>query len=281
MPNPIEYQCPICKAALTLQACGKQYACPNRHSFDLAKEGYLNLLPVQHKSSLQPGDNKPMLSARRAFLEAGYYAQLAEATTRMVAQHFPAQPLRLLDLGCGEGYYSRYLAKWLNTNHPLEQHGLDIAKFAVAAAAKNQPDGHFVVASSLRLPFPADYFDLVLRIFAPSNTDELRRVLKTSGLLLMVTPGPRHLWQLKQLIYADVQEHALTPELDSGFIAIDHQRIEYQITPDVEHRNALLQMTPFAWQASAEIQQTLATLADFTVDVDFVLTLAKKVATKT
>jgi 23S rRNA (guanine745-N1)-methyltransferase len=272
-----DYQCPLCATALTLHSSGKHYTCQHTHSFDVAKEGYLNLLPVQFKHSLEPGDNKQMLQARRAFLESGYYAPLAEAIALLIKRNtHNTQPLRMLDLGCGEGYYSRSLAGLLAEPMTWIHYGVDIAKFAVAAAAKKQSTGHFVVASNHRLPYPDAYFDQIVRVFAPSNADELKRVLKASGLLLVVTPGPRHLWQLKEFIYTDVKEHTLEPELADGFVVMATQRIQYPITPSAEQRIALLHMTPFAWRATLDIQHTLQALVEFTVDVDFVLTLAKK-----
>jgi 23S rRNA (guanine745-N1)-methyltransferase len=272
------YQCPLCATTLTLQPSGKHYACQNQHNFDLAKEGYLNLLPVQHKHSLEPGDNKQMLLARREFLEAGHYAKMAETVAMMIAAHHPRdQKLRLLDLGCGEGYYSRALAHFMTDQMPLALHGIDIAKFAIAAAAKKQPTARFVVASTNRLPYVNHYFDFVLRVFAPSNAYELNRVLKPSGLLLTVTPGPRHLWQLKEFIYADVKEHTLEPALSDGFVRITTQRIHYQINPKPEQRIALLRMTPFAWRANLSVQQTIQSVAELTIDVDFNLALAKRI----
>ncbi len=213
------YLCPVCGEPLHLHPSAKSYHCQNRHSFDLAKEGYLNLLPVQHKHSIEPGDSKQMMIARREFLEAGFYEPMAEAVALMVDANRPeGQTMRLLDLGCGEGYYSRKIAARCE---PVALHGIDIAKAGIAAAAKKQPAARFIVASSNRLPYAGQYFDLVLRVFAPSNDDELKRVLKPSGLLLTVTPGPRHLWQLKEFIYADVKEHAPEAVLPHGFEQIN------------------------------------------------------------
>lgn len=265
------YLCPLCAASLQLDQ--KSYVCENNHRFDLAKEGYLNLLPVQFKHSAEPGDNKQMMQARREFLEAGYYEPMAKAVSMMVNAH---QPTHLLDLGCGEGYYTRKIEAYCP--NAMQLHGVDIAKFAVAAAAKKQANARFIVASSNRLPYADEYFDFVLRVFAPSNEHELRRILKPSGLLLIVTPGPRHLWQLKEFIYAEVKEHALENDLPRGFERIDTQRISYKIAPKPQQRIDLLQMTPFAWRASESVQQAIKDAAELEIETDFILTLAIKTA---
>lgn len=271
-PTPC-YLCPICAASLLLTPSAKSYVCENNHHFDLAKEGYLNLLPVQFKHSSEPGDNKQMMQARREFLEAGFYEPMAKAVAMMIdANH----PVHLLDLGCGEGYYSRKIETYCTNKARL--HGVDIAKFAIAAAAKKQANARFIVASSNRLPYANQYFDFVLRVFAPSNDDELGRVLKPSGFLLTVTPGPRHLWQLKQFIYAEVKEHSLENLAPQGFTRIDTQRISYKIAPNPQQRIALLQMTPFAWRANEAVQQAIKDVVELEIETDFILTLAMKTA---
>lgn len=271
------YLCPICTELLKLNSSATSYQCQHQHCFDIAKDGYLNLLPVQHKGSKEPGDNKQMMTARRAFLEAGFYAPMAKAVAMMInANSTEHQALTLLDIGCGEGYYSRTIAHYGQQNPPIALHGVDIAKFAIAAAAKKQPAARFIVASSNRLPYPKQTFDWLLKVFAPANDDELKRLLKPAGFLLTVTPGPRHLWQLKQFIYSDVREHALDAPLPVDFVSIDSQRLRYQITPDADQRIALLQMTPFAWRANKSCQQTLKDAPAFSIDTDFILTLAIK-----
>ncbi len=273
------YVCPVCGGSLQLLQSGKTYTCQNQHSFDLAKEGYLNLLPVQHKHSKEPGDSKQMMTARREFLEAGFYEPMAKTVAMMInANRTVGQNMRLLDLGCGEGYYSRIIASYCNHHEQIALHGIDIAKFAIAAAAKKQPNARFIVASSNWLPYTDQYFDFVLRVFAPSDDDELNRVLKSSGHLLTVTPGPRHLWQLKEFIYAEVKEHASESLVPQGFERLTTQRISYKITPNPQQRMALLQMTPFAWRANESVQQSLSSVSELEIETDFILTLAIKTA---
>ncbi|MFI3185544.1 MAG: 23S rRNA (guanine(745)-N(1))-methyltransferase [Methylococcaceae bacterium] len=267
------YSCPICGSSLQSKLSANSYNCQNNHHFDLAKEGYLNLLPAQHKRSVEPGDNKPMMQARREFLEAGYYEPLAKAVASLINAN---QAEHLLDLGCGEGYYSRHIEAHCASK--LILHGLDIAKFAVRAAAQKQPKANFIVASVNRLPYADQYFDFLLKIFAPSNPLELLRVLKPSGLLLTVTPGPRHLWQLKEFIYSEVHEHLLTHDLPHGFELVDRQRISYTISPNPQQRVALLQMTPFAWRANENVQLALKAAIELSIETDFIVTLAVKTA---
>jgi 23S rRNA (guanine745-N1)-methyltransferase len=128
------------------------------------------------------------------------------------------------------------------------------------------------------LPYADQNFDFVLRVFAPSDEDELKRVLKPSGHLLTVTPGPRHLWQLKEFIYAEVKEHASENLVPQGFEQSAAKRISYKITPNSRQRMALLQMTPFAWQANQSIQQAISSVADLEIEIDFILTLSVKTA---
>ena len=271
------YICPICQSPLTQHLPSKGYYCENKHHFDMAKEGYLNLLPVQHKKSKKPGDSRAMMRSRRNFLEADYYQPLAKALAEMIDNHrTKSTPMHILDMGCGEGYYSRQIEKFCQQSENLDLHGIDIAKNAIFAAAKKQANAHFIVASSKRMPYADNYFDLILRVYAPSNDEEVSRLLKTNGLLLLVTPGPRHLWQLKEFIYKEVKEHTIDIPLPNGFEKLESQKISYKIQPSQEHRMALLQMTPFAWRAKGETQNKIQHAKALVIETDFILTLAVK-----
>lgn len=271
------YLCPVCQSALVKHPPSQGYYCNNKHHFDLAKEGYLNLLPVQNKKSKNPGDSRAMMRARRNFLEAGFYQPMAKAVAQMVDKIKPrGDTLRILDMGCGEGYYCRQVQEFSKSDYPLDLHGIDIAKNAILAGSKKQPDACFIVASTKKMPYTDHYFDLVMRIYAPANDEEIERVVKDKGYLLFVTPGPRHLWQLREFIYKDVKEHTINIELPEGFKQIETQTVSYTIQPDQEQRMALLQMTPFAWRAKGEKMNNIQRARNLEIETDFILTLAVK-----
>ncbi|MBE8771282.1 putative RNA methyltransferase, partial [Klebsiella quasipneumoniae] len=167
----MSYSCPLCHAPLSRS--DNHYSCPQRHQFDLAKEGYVNLLPVQFKRSRDPGDSAEMMQARRAFLDAGHYQPLRDAIAERLRH---AAPQALLDIGCGEGYYTHAFAAIASRSW-----GLDVSKPAIRAAAKRYPQVNFCVASSQRLPFSDNSFDAVVRIYAPCNAGELARVVWPGG----------------------------------------------------------------------------------------------------
>lgn len=262
------YLCPLCQQPLHLSV--KQYQCANRHSFDVAREGYVNLLPVQHKNSKDPGDNKEMMQARRAFLQAGWYAPLAQAVSDTIAK---LAPDTLLDLGCGEGYYTAQLKRALPDTLIF---GVDISKAAVKFAAKANSDIQFSVASAYQLPFADNSFAAIMRIYAPSKPEELQRLLKPQGYLITVSPGPQHLLEIKQAVYDEVQLHSDAIAEIPMLTHLTRQRLQFTLRFEkADDVSALIQMVPLAWKFSAEQkQQFAATLPD--ISVDFLLDVYQK-----
>lgn len=192
----MSFSCPLCHQPLSREK--NSYICPQRHQFDMAKEGYVNLLPVQHKRSRDPGDSAEMMQARRAFLDAGHYQPLRDAIVAQLRERLDDKATAVLDIGCGEGYYTHAFADALPE---ITTFGLDVSKVAIKAAAKRYPQVTFCVASSHRLPFSDTSMDAIIRIYAPCKAEELARVVKPGGWVITATPGPRHLMELKGLIY--------------------------------------------------------------------------------
>ena len=145
VPNLAQYRCPLCQQALLL--VDKSYRCENKHSFDQAKQGYVNLLPVQFKHSKEPGDNKAMVQARRAFLDKGYYQPLIDSMLALY-EKYGDKTAAVFDAGCGEGFYTHQHKTELN-----KVYGVDIAKETVKIAAKRYQDCFFSVATLSDLPF--------------------------------------------------------------------------------------------------------------------------------
>ncbi|WP_318369339.1 23S rRNA (guanine(745)-N(1))-methyltransferase [Enterobacter sp.] len=262
----MSFTCPLCHAPL--RRTETSFICPQRHQFDLAKEGYVNLLPVQHKRSREPGDSAEMMQARRAFLDAGHYQPLREVISQQLEMRLPASAQALLDIGCGEGYYTHAFAQTAS-QHGAQTFGLDVSKAAIRAAAKRYPQVTFCVASSHRLPFEDSSMDAVVRIYAPCSAQELARVVKPGGWVITAAPGPQHLKALKGLIYDEVQLHALQTEEITGFTLRDHIALGYIMNLSGKEAVALLQMTPFAWRAKPAVWEELEKMAQFACETDF------------
>lgn len=266
------YRCPLCQQSLTQRH--NSFVCASNHSFDLAKEGYLHLLPVQQKNSKVPGDSPLMMQSRRDFLNAGYYQPLSDAVNQYFSNVLPFKPV-MLDLGCGEGYYSNRLMQALSDKE-LRLYGLDIAKTAIKKAAKSYPEIEFCVASAWHLPFADQSFDAALKLCAPCEPDELARVLKTDGLLLTVTPAPEHLLEIKQQVYSSVRLHSDQIEAISGFEHQERQELKLQLTDlPADMVLNLLEMTPLAWKFKPEQKQLFAASSP-QISLNFYLDLYRK-----
>lgn len=269
------YQCPLCSQAL--YQVNNHFQCDNNHQFDIAKEGYINLIPANKKRSKNPGDNVEMMQARRRFLESGAYNPLRERVSHLCNELLDKKQPRILDIGCGEGYYTSHLQSTLEQNSVSSQvYGLDISKVAVRYAAKRYSACSFSVASSQRLPFQSHSLDLILRIYAPCNSDELLRCLDVDGSIVTVTPGARHLYQLRELIYNDVKLHTEDAEILPGFTLNHEEKLCYHLSLTGSDTLDLLQMTPFAWKATDAIKDSLSQSDQFTCEADFIIRVYKK-----
>ena len=181
MGNPSQiYRCPVCHGPLERHE--KAYACGNRHTFDIAREGYVNLLLAHQKGSKQPGDNKGMVESRSTFLAKGHYGPLADRIDELLRRLLPPHA-KILDAGCGEGYFLSRLGSE-QPEGQIASWGIDISKASIRLAARRNKETHFAVASTYDLPILSSCLDCVLRIFAPADPNELRRVLNPSGRLV-------------------------------------------------------------------------------------------------
>lgn len=266
----ISLLCPHCGAPLTPEA--HSLTCKNGHCHDLARSGYVNLLPITAKRSKLPGDNKAMASARRDFLGKGYYAPLSDAVNRRCTELLAGIPSPvLLDAGCGEGYYTARLFGALEPSAP-DIIGLDISKFALEIAAKRNKNIRFAVASVFHMPVPDSSFDLALNLFAPYAGEEYRRVLKPGGLLVLVVPGERHLWEMKEAVYPHPYPNEVKDPALEGFTLLSQERVETALRlPDSADIQSLFAMTPYTYRTSPQDKARLDALTSLKVRAEFEL----------
>ena len=255
------FRCPLCAAPLEREE--HRCLCPAGHSFDRAAAGYVHLLPANRKHSPNPGDDREMVAARSAFLDKGYYAPLEEALGSEAVQSMAGCPSPvLLDSGCGEGYYTAGLFHAL-TGAGLSPRvcGVDLSKYALRRAAKRLPEGEFAVASVYHLPLADGRADLLVNCFSPLAAEEFARVVKKGGTFLYVVPAPRHLWEMKEILYDRPYENPVKREDYPGFRWQGVRTVEYPLSLDSSADiMALFHMTPYAWKTPKDGIKRLAGL---------------------
>lgn len=262
----VSYCCPVCQQAL--HPNDRQWRCPQGHSFDQAKEGYLNLLLTNQKKTRDPGDNAEMMNHRRLFLELGLYRFMPERIIVLILEHASeTQSKEALDLGSGEGYYTNLLQSGLPN---LRWHGVDISKPGVRMAAKKYRDTSYAVASSYELPLQKRSQSIVTQVFAPSSLDEVCRVLETGGLYVAVNSGPEHLWGLKQRLYDTPRQHETATISDDRLTLVSEEVLTNEVVlSDSEQMHNLFVMTPFYWNVGQERQKELEELQRLETSLSF------------
>ncbi|VOW39026.1 23S_rRNA m1G745 methyltransferase [Streptococcus pneumoniae] len=237
------FACPICQENLTLLETN--FKCCNRHSFDLAKFGYVNLAPQIKQSA---NYNKENFQNRQQILEAGFYQAILDAVSDLLASS--KTTTTILDIGCGEGFYSRKLQE---SHSEKTFYAFDISKDSVQIAAKSEPNWavNWFVGDLARLPIKDANMDILLDIFSPANYGEFRRVLSKDGILIKVIPTENHLKEIRQRVQdqltnkeysnQDIKEH-----FQEHFTILSSQTASLTKTKTItaEQLQALLSMTP-------------------------------------
>jgi 23S rRNA (guanine745-N1)-methyltransferase len=270
--NPMTaLRCPVCGNDLHPEP--KSYACSAGHRFDIARQGYVNLLLSSQRPSKAPGDSAEMIADRRAFLEAGHYQPLRDRIDAHVdrLQH-ERGGLAALDLGCGEGYYTAAFARAQDSQREL--FALDISKPALAIAARRSAAVTWCVGTSRALPFHDRSLDAVLNIFCRPHIAETKRVLKGNGVLLLAGPGIDHLHELRAVLYDNVvrqESHSTEDVSNGGFVLKSSEMLDYEFTVEGAAIGQLARMTPHYWRAPQAGRERLQALATLTTRASFII----------
>lgn len=252
--------CPICKEQLSV--FDRTMSCPNGHSFDIAKEGYVNLLR-SNKNGDRIGDDKVSARCRRDFLNKGYYKPLQDYLKSLFAQCHGT----LLDICCGEGYYTSAIAE----NPGLQVYGFDISREMIRLAAKRGNTACFV-ANLAHIPVADGSFDYAVHLFAPFQEAEFSRVLKDTGRFYTVVPGNYHLYGLKKLLYE-------TPYLNDEKLPetnVLKLQSKTKISADIrlvsqEDIDAVFRMTPYYFHTSMQDKEKLNCIDTLETKIEFVI----------
>ena len=235
------FACPICQENLTLVESSLK--CNNRHSFDLAKFGYVNLAPQIKQSANYDKEN---FQNRQQILEAGFYQAILEVVSDLLSNSKNAKTI--LDIGCGEGFYSRKLQE---SHSEKTFYAFDISKDSVQIAAKSEPNWavNWFVGDLARLPIKDASMDILLDIFSPANYGEFRRVLSKDGILIKVIPTENHLKEIRQrvqdqLTNKDYSNQDIKNHFQEHFTILSSQTASLTKTITAEQLQALLSMTP-------------------------------------
>lgn len=252
--------CPVCGGALSFGE--RTAACPRGHSFDIAREGYVNLLRSS-KSGDRMGDSKESARSRRSFLSKGYYRALRDALTELFADKRGS----VLDICCGEGYYTAALGE----NPNLDAYGFDLSREMVRLAAKRGGARYFV-ANLAAIPVADGSLDWATHLFAPFHEREFARILRPGGRLYSVIPGSRHLWALKSRLYDTPypNDEALpdTRQLRLNGTRKVAAEIVLGSAEDIEE---VFRMTPYYYHTSQTDRDKLSGLERLETEIEFVI----------
>ena len=265
--SAVAFACPICQENLTLVESSLK--CNNRHSFDLAKFGYVNLAPQIKQSANYDKEN---FQNRQQILEAGFYQAILDAVSDLLASSKTTKII--LDIGCGEGFYSRKLQE----RHPDKTlYAFDISKDSVQIAANSEPNWavNWFVGDLARLPIKDTSMDILLDIFSPANYGEFRRVLSKDGILIKVIPTENHLKEIRQrvqnqLTNKDYSNQDIKNHFQEHFTILSSQTVSLTKPITADQLQALLSMTPLLFHVD-QTKIDWSQLTEITIEAEILV----------
>lgn len=266
------FVCPICREPLELRE--NSFFCANNHCYDRSRKGFVNLL---RSNKSMHGDDKLMVSARRSFLEKGYYAPLLNVLEKLLLSVAKSGNV-ILDCGCGECWYTSSLYNSLKKNGiDTDFFGIDVSKEAISAGAARNKSLRLAVATVFDVPLPDNSCDIILSFFAPSAPDEYLRLLKKDGCFITAFPMEEHLWELKQAVYENPYKNTVADMEMSGFELVKNETVHTKAKICTnEDILSLFSMTPYYYKTSASDKAKLEQHNELNVQLHFCAAMYKK-----
>lgn len=263
-------RCPVCGSALNKEGNSLYCGSARRHCFDVSAAGYVNLAASRAAGG---GDDAALIRARTAFLGAGHYFPIAERIAALAMEYAPAG--RILDAGCGEGYYTAHLAR-----KGLSVLGVDLSKNGIRHAARAAADCRekalFAVAGIFDLPVQDESADAVISLFAPVAEAEFCRVLRSGGVLIVAGAGPRHLYELKGAIYDTPYLNQPRADLPCEMELMHEENLIFSMDLNRDELAALFAMTPYFYRTSKEGRSRLNEIQQLAVGADVSISVYRK-----
>ncbi len=275
------FACPICHSNMKVLEF-KSLMCSNRHTFDFAKQGYINF--TSHSVKTKYG--KELFEARRKLItEGSFYKPLSHAIAKIINEHVgqTQETISILDSGCGEGSHLSNICEIVSTDYfkSVVGVGIDISKEGIIVAAKNYSDKIWAVADLSNTPLKNKQFDVILNILSPSNYAEFNRLLKSDGLVIKIVPQSGYLKELREYLFHKPEKqnysNAVTVErFNESFQFVDSLRLRYTMNLNKSFIQWLVQMTPLTWTATKERVKSFLNKDSAQVTVDLEILIGKK-----
>ncbi|MBB1270879.1 putative RNA methyltransferase [Shewanella sp. SR44-3] len=266
--------CPICTSPLQQHQASQGFYCENKHHYDRHKEGYWPLLLV-NKTKMQAISREKM-RAKRFLLASGIYSPVVDKIAQVLLTLLVNKPeLQHLDYQCGDGYYLRALMPNLSALN-AQHWGIDDSENTLFAASKAGTAANLLLSGLKKLPIADNSVDVITILDSPLKGKECQRVLKDDGILVMLIPAERHLWQLKQQVYSDLVEKQQEINLPKNIQVIESHQIKFTQDVDGQQAITLLDMSSFGWRANDELRHGIKTQQNTHLEFEFNLVIAKK-----